>query len=386
MKQKYDFDELTQRRDTGSVKWDTSEDAEMLPLWVADMDFATAPPVIAAVKRRAATGIYGYVSVPNSYYEATQRWFSTRHGWKPALDSVIPIAGIVPALSTIIKALVPEGDGVIFQTPAYNCFFGCTSRNNRHEVHNPLVRHETCEGFTYTMNFEEMERLCSNPRNRLLLLCNPHNPTGRVWTRNELERIHDICRRNDVIVLADEIHCELVHPGYKYIPYATIDDNCITCCSPSKGFNIAGLGISNIVVPDAQQRAAIRTVMEADESGNLNPFGVDALQAAYNEGGEWLDELNGYLYSNYLYLRKVLASWNCGLRVCDSESTYLAWVDIRGLGITSSEVEQLGKRGHVWVNSGEMYGGEGYIRINYATQRERLREGLERLREALLKS
>lgn len=379
----FNFDKIYPRRGTDCVKWDASEDPEMLPMWVADMDFPTAPPVTEAVRQRAQSGIFGYVKVPESYYKAVSDWFSARHGWCPATGDIIYIPGIVPALSTLVQALVPVGKGVIFQTPAYNCFFSSVTENGRRMVLNPLERVETESGFTFRIDFDGLEKVAAERDNVMLILCNPHNPTGRVWTRDELRRVSDICRRNDVIVVSDEIHCEIVHPGERYIPFATIDPECVTCCSPTKGFNIAGLMVSNIIAPRADLRERIRRVIRANESDGANPFGIVALQAAYREGAEWLDALNGYLYGNYRCLREYLSGHLPAVRVCESAATYLAWVDIRGLGLTSDQVEQRCKAHHVWVNSGDMYGGTGYIRINYACPRGTLLEGLARIVGAL---
>ena len=377
---KYNFDELTERRNTGCVKWDSDNDPDMLPLWVADMDFQTAPSVKEAVMSRAATGIYGYVRVPDSYYEALTRWFDTRHGWHIDRDRVIYTSGVVPALSAIIKALVKPGEGVIIQTPAYNCFFSSVRNNHAIEIDNPLKRIETASGFTYEIDFEDLEAVASRPETRLLLLCNPQNPTGRVWTRAELEQVRDICRRNGVRVLSDEIHCELIHKGYEYIPYATIDPEAVVCCSPSKAFNTAGLQTANIVCPDTETRDLIDRAINDNEVCDINPFGVVALEAAYNDGGEWLDALNTYLEDNYRYLRETLGSAFPQLRICDSQATYLAWIDIRPLGISSDNLDKLlRENGKVHINSGTMYAGDGYIRINYACPRLRLAEALRRM-------
>lgn len=375
----YNFDELTHRRDTASYKWDSSDDAEMIPLWVADMDFRTAPAVVEALRRRVDQGIFGYVKVPESYYFSLRRWFRLRHGWTLLRDRVIYTSGVVPAISAIIKALAASGEGVIVQIPAYNCFFSSIRNNGCLVVENPLRRVETTTGFTYELDFDGLQKAASSPTNKLLLLCNPHNPSGRVWTREELERVKEICRRHGVTVISDEIHCELVHPGYEYVPYATVDNDCVVCCSPSKAFNTAGLQIANIVAQDAKKRERIDKAININEVCDVNPFGVIALQAAYDEGEEWLDALNAYLYDNYLYLRRELGKRMPELRICDSQSTYLAWIDVRGLGMSSEEVEEHAKKmTKVWVNSGDMYAGTGYVRINYACPRSRLAEGLDR--------
>lgn len=383
MKEDFDFDSVVNRRGTACAKWDSCEEADMIPLWVADMDFKTAPAIISAVERRAAEGVYGYVRVPDSYYRAVIDWFSERHGWRiGSHEHIIYIAGIVPALCVVVDALTDKGDGVIFQSPAYNSFFSAVRENDRRIVRNTLLRRETENGFTFELDFDELERLCADPRNKLLLLCNPHNPTGRVWKPEELQCVSDICKRHGVIVVADEIHCEIVHPGFQYTPFATIDPDCVTCCSPTKGFNIAGLLISNIITRREDLREKINRRIHATEANLVNPFGVVALQAAYRQGAPWLDALNGYLYRNFLFLREELTRRLPQLSVCSSEATYLSWVDISGLGLSGDEVEARGKRNHVWVNSGEMYGDNRYVRINYACPRPLLAEGLDRFCKA----
>lgn len=374
----FNFDELTVRRGTDSYKWDSAEAGDMIPLWVADMDFRTAPAIVEALRRKVDSGIFGYVKVPESYYSALTDWFNRRHGWCIDPRDVIYTSGVVPAISAIIKALARPGDGVILQTPAYNCFFSSIRNNGCIPVANPLLRRERPDGFTYELDFEGLERLASKDENTLMILCNPHNPSGRVWTREELERIREICRKGNVTVISDEIHCELTHPGFKYTPYLTLDPEAVACCSPSKAFNLAGLQIANIIAPVENMRKKIDKAININEVCDVNPFGVIALQQAYNYGAEWLEALNGYLYSNYIFLREFLHERMPMLRICDSESTYLAWIDIRPLGITADEVEAIGKQHGVWVNAGTLYGGQGYIRINYACPRERLREGLER--------
>lgn len=379
---KYNFDELTLRRGTNSYKWDSDPSVDMIPLWVADMDFRTAPCITEALKRRVEEGIFGYVKVPESYYEALQKWFAERHGWEIRRESVIYTSGVVPAISAIIKALVRPGGGVIVHTPAYNCFFSSIRNNGCKIVASPLLRRENEEGFTYEIDFEGLERLASKAENRMFILCNPHNPTGRVWTREELEHTRDICNRHGVIVVSDEIHCELTHKGFTYIPYLTVDPGAVCCCSPSKAFNIAGLQIANIVASDKEMREKIDKAININEVCDVNPFGVIALQEAYLRGGEWLAELKEYLDENYAYLRGELRRRLPMLRVCEAEATYLAWIDIRALGMTADEVEARGKEYGVWVNAGTLYGGEGYIRINYACPKKRLKEALDRFCKA----
>lgn len=376
------FDALTDRRGSGSMKWDSEGDApDVIQLWVADMDFPTAPSVTEALRKRVDTGIFGYTDVGPAYFKSLDRWFSTRHGWSIPREKVIYTTGVVPAISAIIKALVPPGEGVILQTPAYNCFFSSIRNNKAVQIDNPLRRIDTGDGFTYEIDFADLEELASRKDTRMLILCNPHNPTGRVWTRSELERIRDICSLHGVRVVSDEIHCELVHPDSPaYIPYNTVDDSAIVCCSPSKAFNTAGLQIANIVCPDQEIRAKIDRAINDNEVCDVNPFGVIGLRAAYDEGGEWLDKLNDYLYQNYLYLREQFSKHLPHIPVCNSQSTYLAWIDIRNTGMTADETADLLLReGRVRVSSGSSYGDAGYIRINYATQRTRLSDALKRI-------
>lgn len=381
----FDFDTVPCRRGTGSYKWDSAADADVLPLWVADMDFPTAPAVREALARRVEHGVFGYTSVPDAYYDALIEWMRRRHGLTIGCSDVIYTSGVVPAISAIIKALTRPGDGVIVQTPVYNCFFSSIRNNGCRQIDAPLIRRDFADGtFTYEMDFDGLERAASDPRNRLMLLCNPHNPAGRAWTRDELAAVYGICRRHGVTVVSDEIHCELTMPGISYTPMASLSEDAyrdtVTCLSPSKAFNTAGLQIANIVTGDARRRYMIDRAINDNEVCDVNPFGVVALIAAYNEGAPWLDSLRGYLHGNYMFLRDFFAERLPQLPVCRLEATYLAWVDISPLGVDSDTLENLLiERARVWVNAGAMYGADGYIRINMATSRAVLADGLERL-------
>ncbi len=380
---KYDFDELIPRRGTNSYKWDSAADADVLPLWVADMDFRTAPCIIEALRRRVEHGIFGYTRVPDVYYEAVIDWFGRRHSWQIDREWIIYTSGVVPALSAVIKALTDSGDRVLVQTPVYNCFFSSIRNNSCELVASPLIR----DGNTYRMDFDDLERKAADPRTKLLLLCNPHNPVGRVWTRGELLRVGDICLRNGVRVVSDEIHCELTQPGYEYIPFASLSEafqaNTITCLSPSKAFNIAGLQIANIVSSDEEVRRRIDRAININEVCDVNPFGVEALIAAYGHGADWLEALNTYLNENYRCLCGYFAEQLPQLSVTKLEGTYLVWVDCRALRLSSAELaERLLERQKLWLNEGTMYGteGEGFLRINIACPRSRLMKALERLK------
>lgn len=380
----FDFDELTVRRGTGSLKWDTVDDPEIIPLWVADMDFQTAPAVTTALAEKVASGIFGYVDVPQDYYRALSSWFLRRHGWRINSNHVIPTTGVVPAVSAIIKAFTRPGDGVILQTPAYNCFFSSIRNNGCREFDNPLIPLRKQDKLTYAIDFENLEHLASDPRNKVLILCNPHNPTGRVWNRQELEKVRDICAANSVKVVSDEIHCELVHPGFEYIPYGSVDPSAVVCCSPSKAFNTAGLQIANIVSPVDADRYAIDRAINDNEVCDVNPFGVVGLIAAYDNGENWLCCLKAYLEENRKLVEETVEQQIPSWRLCDSESTYLSWIDVSPSGLSGDEMEEfLLKNAKVRVSSGSVYGAPGFIRLNYATQRSRLSEALDRIVNAL---
>lgn len=378
---KYDFDEIIDRRGTNCVKWDGAENPDVLPMWVADMDFRTAPAIIEALRSRVDHGVFGYTRVPQSYYEAVTGWFARRHGWNIDKDWIIYTSGVVPALSAIIKAMTVPGDKVLIQTPVYNCFFSSIRNNGCEIVESPLVYADN----THSIDFEDLERKVSDPKVKAMILCNPHNPAGRVWNRDELIRIGEICIRHDVVVIADEIHCELVMPGYEYTPFASISEefsrHSVSCVSPSKAFNIAGLQIANIVCADAGRRAKIDRAININEVCDVNPFGVIALQAAYNEGAEWLDQLLEYIYDNYEYMRSFCEEHLPDFPITKLEGTYLVWMDCRKFGMTSAELEKrLIEDAGLWLNAGTMYGqdGEGFMRWNIACPRARMIEGLKR--------
>lgn len=383
---KYNFDELVPRRGSNSYKWDSAGSEDVLPMWVADMDFRTAPAVVEALRKRVEHGIFGYVKVPAAYYDAIGDWFKRRHSWRVEKDWILFTTGVVPALSAIIKALTHPGDKVLVQAPVYNCFFSSIRNDECEMVANPLIYRNGA----YSVDFDGLEKKAADPRVKLLLLCNPHNPAGRVWTRQELTRIGEICLRNDVFVVADEIHCELVYPGHQYIPFASISEDflhsSVTCTSPSKAFNLAGLQVANIFAANPAVRKKIDKALNVNEVCEINPFAVEALIAAYNEGEEWLEELKQYLLGNYNYLKRFFEEQLPQFPVLALEGTYLVWVDCSVLKQSSEEiVKMLLEKEMLWVNEGSMYGeaGEGFIRINIACPRQLLIEGLNRIARAL---
>ena len=381
----YDFSRPTDRRGTDSYKWDSAPEADIIPLWVADMDFETFPGITEVLQRRVAHGIFGYTRVPETYYEAVCRWFEKRHGWHINREDIIYTSGVVPAVSAVIKALTLPGDQVIVQGPVYNCFFSSIRNNGCEMVSNSLIYNK--EELRYEINFDDLERKLAHERVRLMLICNPHNPGGRVWTRDELTRMAELCRKYGVRVVSDEIHCELTLYDNEYVPFGSLPDELsrgsITCCSPSKAFNIAGLQIANIVCRDAEVRNRIDRAININEVCDVNPFGVIALQAAYSdEGYEWLTQLRAYISANYDLLCERFARELPKCKVMRMEGTYLAWIDCSELHIPSDEIEEmLMHENKVWVNAGSMYGAEGaaFIRINMACTSELLNEGITRI-------
>ena len=381
---KYNFDERIDRRGTGCVKWDMAPDKDVLPLWVADMDFRAAPAILEAVKKRAEHGVFGYTVVEDDYYDAVISWFRRRHQWHIQREEILYTTGVVPAMSVAVKALTMPGETVIILSPDYNCFFSSVRNNGCEVVESVLLR----TGSRFTVDWQDFEAKCADEKTTVFLLCNPHNPTGRVWTKEELERMNDICLRHHVKVVSDEIHCELMMPGHVFQPFAAVSEACrqnsVILNSPSKSFNIAGLQAANIICSQPEWRRRLDRAININEVCDLNPFGPVALKAAYNESEDWIDELNQYLWGNYqalcAFAKEHLPQWN----VCTLEGTYLPWIDITATGMTSQEYSDLLlRKAKVWVNPGTMYGpqsGEGYIRMNIACPRSLLMEALQRIK------
>ncbi len=383
----YDFDSPVGRRGTDSYKWDTPESAGVLPMWVADMDFRTAPCVVDALRGVVDRQVFGYTYVPDDFYEAAIDWFSSRHGFVFSRNDVIYTSGVVPAVSAVIKALTSPGDGVALLTPAYNCFFSSIRNNGCRVAACPMALGEDGK---YCIDFNRLEEVLSGDDVKVFILCNPHNPGGRVWRRDELMRIGQVCLSHGVRIISADIHCELVYDPYTYIPLPSIDPDIaaitVSCLSPSKAFNTAGLQIALIVSPDDEVRDKIDRAINDNEVCDVNPFGVAALKAAYTQGSGWLGALKEYLYGNYRYLSGRFAEELPEVTVMPLEGTYLAWVNITALGRTSGEInDYLHDNAQVRLNPGTMYGddGEGYIRINFACPRRVLAGALDRIIGAL---
>lgn len=377
----FDFDKLIERHNTGCVKWDESEEG-VIPMWVADMDFPVAPAIQEAICRRAQHPVFGYTYVQDNYYDAVISWFQRRHQWIIAREHILYTIGVVPAMSVAIKALTMPGEKVLILSPDYNCFFS-SIKNNGCEVSECVLRLSDTEN-RFVVDWADFEQKCADEKCTVFLLCNPHNPTGRVWSREELQRMADICHRHQVRIVSDEIHCELVMPGHQFCPMGVVDPTAVILNSPSKSFNIAGLQVASIICTDAATRRRLDRAININEVCDLNPFGPVALMAAYNESEQWIDELNQYLWKNYTILHDFIEEKIPQWKVMPLEGTYLVWVDCSsacGDSVTTY-CEHIKQKCKVWLNPGTMYGptsGEGYLRINIACPQSTLLEALNRL-------
>ncbi|RKE47056.1 MalY/PatB family protein [Sphingobacterium detergens] len=383
----YNFDKIIDRRGTDSVKWNQQDYADLIPLWVADMDFPASKEIIDALTTRVQHGIYGYAKVPNAFYEAVSDWSNRKHGFHLQREWILPVLGVVPALSAIVAALTETGDKVLIQEPVYHCFFSSIERNGCEVVSNDLLYKDG----QYVIDFVDFETKASDPKVKLFILCSPHNPAGRVWTKAELERLGEICLKHNVLVISDEIHCDLVFEGHQHIPFGTINQaflaNTITCIAPSKTFNLAGLQVAAVIVADPILNKKVQDAFLVNEIASISPFAITGLIAAYQQGEDWLQQALAYIYNNYIYLKSYMAEHLPALKIIPLEGTYLVWVDCTALNISSRKLGQiLLKEAHLQVNVGAMYGkgSDSFIRLNIACSRSILQEGLARLKQVLL--
>ena len=387
----YNFDQCPDRRGTESVKWDLYPGT--LPMWVADMDFTVAPEIREALQKRLDHGVFGYELVPDDYYEIMGRWFASRHGWEGiGRENIVPTTGVIAAYSAAIKAMTVPGDKVMVMTPCYNAFFPAIRNNKCVQLDCPL----RFNGKQYIVDWDLFEQCAGQAR--VLLLCNPHNPVGRVWTREELLLMAEICRRNGVFVISDEIHCELTYPGHDYTPWATLPaeyvKNSVSCISPTKAFNIAGIQIANIYAANPEILKKMDRAINDNECCDVNVFGVTALKAAYGKGGPWLDELRNYLYHNARTVCCFLEDELPGVVVPPLEGTYLMWLDCRWAlrygepleGFSERLAAFLREKHGLTLSTGTIYGaaGEGFERLNIACPRTRLLDGLERFKDGII--
>lgn len=382
---KYDFDSPTDRRGTYSLKWEVAENE--LPMWVADMDFPAAPEITRAISERAAHGVFGYTNVPDEWYAAYTGWWKERHGFEIKREWLMFCTGVVPAISSIVRKLTTVGENVLVQTPVYNIFFNSIVNNGRNVLENPLIY----ENGSYRIDFADLEAKLSDPQTSLMLLCDPQNPGGMLWDRESLERIGGLCRKYHVVVLSDEIHCDLVSPGREYIPFASVSEDCrlnsVTCIAPTKAFNIAGLQTAAVYAADETLRHKVWRGLNTDECAEPNVFAVTAAIAAFTQGGDWLDQLRSYIAENRRTTEAFLAEKLPQVRMAHSDATYLFWLDCSEITDSSRQLADfIRQKTGLYLSAGEQYRGNGryFLRLNAACPRAVLLDGLERLRQGVL--
>jgi len=389
----YNFDEIIDRKNTCSVKWDRTDaifqKENLLSMWVADMDFLSPRPIIEAITCRAEHGVFGYIFLSSQYYKAIINWFQRRHDWTLDKSWIYNVPGVLPGISFSVQAFSNPGDKIIVQNPIYTPFYHIIKNNGRKRLLNPL---DLSNGH-YEMDFKDLNAKARHPRAKLMILCNPHNPTGRVWTRDELTTLGEICLENNILVIADEIHCDLVYPGYKYTPFASISSefaqNSITCNSPSKTFNLPSLKIANVIIPNSELRSNFNKIRQSHHITEPNCFASFGLEAAYNECEDWLNALILYLKENLEFLKNFVKENFSEVKVIEPEGTYLVWLDFRELGYDSKELTNiLFDKAKVALWEGYLFGkgGKGFERINIACPRSILKEGLNRIATAIKNS
>ncbi|KAF2508105.1 MalY/PatB family protein [Flavobacterium foetidum] len=383
----YNFDEVINRRNTNSVKWDETDSPDILPMWVADMDFKTAPEIIQALENRISHGVFGYSVTSAAFFDAVIMWWKKRHGFLLQKEWILPVVGVIPAMSAAIRAITEKGDKIIIQPPVYNHFYSTIENSGREIVENNLIYKD---GF-YTIDFDDLEKKASDSKAKIAIVCNPHNPVGRVWTRQELNRIAEICKKYGVVVFSDEIHSDIVLNGEKHIPFASLDhslvSNSITFSSISKTFNLAGLHVGYVFTTNEELYSSVKSVLVMQEMELLSPFATTALIAAYEKGEQWLEKLKSYVYENFLFLKQYIEEELPQVKVMQLQATYLVWLDIRSFKLSSDQIaKRLLDNQKLWVNSGTMYGkaGEGFLRINIACPKKILQDGLQRIKKELL--
>lgn len=379
----YDFDKVINRRGTGSMKWDVPE--RELPMWVADMDFKTAPEIMEAMRRKADLGIYGYSVVPEDWYEAYIRWWEHRHGFTMEKEWLIFCTGVVPAISSMVRKLTTAGENILVLTPVYNIFFNSIMNNGRNVLESRL----RYDGSGYEINFEDLEKKLSDPQTSMMLLCNPHNPVGKIWDRETLRNIGELCVKHHVIVISDEIHCDLTEPGYDYVPFASVSRECrensITCMAPTKAFNLAGFQTAAVAVPDPYLRHKVSRGLNTDEAAEPNVFAADAAVSAFTHGEAWLEELRSYLWENRTYAEEYIGREIPSIMPVPAHATYLLWMECKDVIGSSVEFSRfLRTHSGLYVSDGNEYrNGEGFLRMNLACPRTVLEDGLLRLKETI---
>jgi cystathionine beta-lyase len=387
---KYDFDKIIDRYGTASVKYDLAKDygkpEDILPLWVADMDFQAPPSVVEALISRSQHGIFGYTVLKPDYYEAVQSWFTLRYGWEIRNDWLISTPGVVFAINLAVRALTNPGEGIIIQQPVYNPFKDAILNNGRKLV----INHLKYENGKYAIDFADFEDKITREKVKMFILSSPHNPVGRVWTQDELANLGDICKKHNVLAVADEIHADFIYTGHKHHVFAKVKpdfaDFSIICTAPTKTFNLAGLQVSNIFIPNANIRKLFLEELKSSGCSHANVMGLIACQAAYSTGGEWLDALINYLEGNIEFLHDFLEKHIPQIRLVKPEGTYLAWLDCNALGLDDNSLKNLlVNRAGIWLIEGTAFGpsGSGFQRMNIACPRSILENALKRLEKAI---
>lgn len=379
----FDFDKIVDRRESNSYKWDIA-DGE-LPMWVADMDFETAPAIKEVLQARVNRGVFGYNIVPDSWKNAYVKWWKERHQFEINPDWLIFSNGVVPTISSVVRKVTTPGENVLMLTPVYNIFYNSILNNGRHVLESPLRYEDGC----YSVDFTDLEEKMADPQTSLLLFCNPQNPTGNIWSKEELKRVGDLCKKYSVIALVDEIHCDLTDPGFSYVPYASASEECrqnsIVCMAPTKAFNIAGLQTSAVMVADDVLRHRVNRGLNTDEVAEPNSFAIEASNAAWNEGGQWLDALRQYLMDNKEYVKNYLKEHIPEIKVVSSHATYLMWLDCSAITDDTRQLcEDIRKQTGLYMSYGKQYGGNGnyFIRLNIACPRKLVEDGMNRLYQA----
>lgn len=378
------FDKTIDRTGTHSVKWDVAQGE--LPMWVADMDFAIAPAIHEAVMKRAAHPVFGYNTIPAAWNEAYVNWWRTRHDFTMEADWLIFTTGVIPGLSTSVRRLTAPAEKVLIQSPVYNIFYNSILNNGRILLDSPL----TYDGERFGIDWEDFEKKLSDPQCTMFVLCNPHNPVGRIWTRQEMNRIGELCERHHVTVVSDEIHCDITAPGKAYVPFASVSETCkrisVTLIAPTKAFNLAGLQTAAVMVPDENLRHKVWRALNNDEVAEPNAFAVDAAIAAFTHGAEWLDAMRAYVEENKDYVRGFVAEHIPEMRVPNSEATYLLWLDCTRLTEDSKAfAKEIRQKTGLYLSNGAQYGGAGtgFLRMNLACPRTYVEDGMKRLKEGL---
>ena len=382
---KYDFDTVVNRRNTDSLKWNVAENE--LPMWVADMDFKTAPEITEAIKAKADLGVYGYTEISKDWYDAYTGWWERRHNFRMEDDWLMFVTGVIPAISSSVRKLTTPAENVVIMTPVYNIFFNSILNNGRNVLQSQLAY----ENGRYVIDFEDLEVKLKNPQTTLLILCNPQNPGGNVWRKEELARIGELAYKYGVVVISDEIHCELTDPGIDYVPCASVSEVCknisVTCIAPTKTFNMAGLQTAAICVPDERLRHKVWRAINTDEVAEPNVFAVDAAIAAFTKGEEWLEQLREYIYENKQITEKFIKDNIPRVSMVESHATYLCWLDVSDITDNSTRLAAyIRKNTGLFLSAGEGFGGDGkhFLRLNVACPKTTLMDGLERLRNGIL--